>query len=102
MGVDLVALSDVQTCKLVSLDFVQILKKSERMVDDHELECVHTNVDRVEFNTQTQQRCCDSVDSYKATDVGVDDQHWECEESHLIPVEVHLMKQPSEFRPCEA
>ena len=72
------------------------------MVDDRELECVHTDVNRVELNTQIQQRCCDSLDSYKATDIGIDDQHRKTEESHLIPVEVHLMKQPSEFRPGEA
>ena len=71
------------------------------MVNDHEFKCLHTNVNRVELNTQIQQRRCDSLDSHKASDIGINDQHRKAEEGHLIPVEVHLMKQPSELRSCE-
>ena len=73
-----------------------------RVSNDHELNSVRTDVNRVELNTQIQQRCCDSLDSHKATDVGIKDQHRKAEESHFIPVKVHLVKQPSEFRPGEA
>jgi len=40
--------------------------------------------------------------SHEATDIGIDYQHREAEEGHLIPVEVHLMKQPSQFPSREA
>ena len=56
----------------------------------------------MELDTQSQQRRCDSLNSHEASDIGIDDQHRKAEESHLILVEVHLMKQPSEFPSREA
>ena len=96
MGMYFVALPNVQTCTFVSLSFARFQRRAS------ELRRLHTNVNRVELNAQIQQRRCDSLDSHKASDIGIDDEHRKAEESHLIPVEVHLMKQPSELRSSEA
>jgi hypothetical protein len=52
---------------------------------------IHTQVNRMELDTQGQQRDSDSVHSYEAADFIVDDQHWEVEERYLILMEVHLV-----------
>jgi hypothetical protein len=57
-------------------------------------DCIHTQVNRMELNTQRQQRDSDSVDSHKATHLRVDDQYREIEEGYFILMEVHLMQQP--------
>lgn len=43
----------------------------------------------MKLNAQREQRSSDPMDSHKAADLGVDDQHREIEESYFVLMEVH-------------